>query len=247
MPTDSLKTLVPEKGLEPPPLSGHGPQPCASTNSATQALGCPALIDKAAEAGQDWAPQGIRIIITGSPSSPNFASGIRSHQELLIVGISLFAWFAAPLAEWSRSVPYPCRNHDSPIRTRLTTCATRRELPVSLFPSSPRNRTGQARSGGAGGSRTRVQEHFPSPFRRSPSIPPSSLQLQATNFTLAVKTFLLRQRRGPIPVPFGSCVGWESAPQCASSTTLPERESLETPRCCSRLLPAVPFGARPES
>src|SRR5664279_749749 len=29
--------VVPGKGLEPPHLSAHGPEPCASTNSATRA------------------------------------------------------------------------------------------------------------------------------------------------------------------------------------------------------------------
>ena len=30
--------VVPRRGLEPPHLSAHGPEPCASTNSATWAL-----------------------------------------------------------------------------------------------------------------------------------------------------------------------------------------------------------------
>ena len=29
--------LVPKRGLEPPHLAAHGPEPCASTNSATWA------------------------------------------------------------------------------------------------------------------------------------------------------------------------------------------------------------------
>ena len=33
-----FKTLVPTEGLEPPHLAAHGPEPCASTNSATWAL-----------------------------------------------------------------------------------------------------------------------------------------------------------------------------------------------------------------
>ena len=31
--------MVPTEGLEPPHLAAHGPEPCASTNSATWALG----------------------------------------------------------------------------------------------------------------------------------------------------------------------------------------------------------------
>ena len=30
--------MVPTEGLEPPHLAAHGPEPCASTNSATWAL-----------------------------------------------------------------------------------------------------------------------------------------------------------------------------------------------------------------
>ena len=40
--TDCLlrdRLLVPTEGLEPPHLAAHGPEPCASTNSATWALG----------------------------------------------------------------------------------------------------------------------------------------------------------------------------------------------------------------
>ena len=39
--TDCLlrdRLLVPTEGLEPPHLAAHGPEPCASTNSATWAL-----------------------------------------------------------------------------------------------------------------------------------------------------------------------------------------------------------------
>ena len=32
--------MVPRRGLEPPLLSAHGPEPCASTNSAIWAIGC---------------------------------------------------------------------------------------------------------------------------------------------------------------------------------------------------------------
>src|SRR5690606_39597759 len=32
-----VKRLVPRRGLEPPHLAAHGPEPCASTNSATWA------------------------------------------------------------------------------------------------------------------------------------------------------------------------------------------------------------------
>src|SRR5471032_852166 len=32
--------VVPTEGLEPPHLAAHGPEPCASTNSATWALNC---------------------------------------------------------------------------------------------------------------------------------------------------------------------------------------------------------------
>ena len=33
-----LNSVVPRRGLEPPHLAAHGPEPCASTNSATWAL-----------------------------------------------------------------------------------------------------------------------------------------------------------------------------------------------------------------
>ena len=33
----ALKLVVPTEGLEPPHLAAHGPEPCASTNSATWA------------------------------------------------------------------------------------------------------------------------------------------------------------------------------------------------------------------
>lgn len=33
-----LNSLVPTEGLEPPHPKAHGPEPCASTNSATWAL-----------------------------------------------------------------------------------------------------------------------------------------------------------------------------------------------------------------
>ncbi len=34
----SHQRMVPTEGLEPPHLAAHGPEPCASTNSATWAL-----------------------------------------------------------------------------------------------------------------------------------------------------------------------------------------------------------------
>ena len=34
----SRRLLVPTEGLEPPHLAAHGPEPCASTNSATWAI-----------------------------------------------------------------------------------------------------------------------------------------------------------------------------------------------------------------
>src|SRR3954469_15296371 len=37
-PDNREKPLVPTEGLEPPHLAAHGPEPCASTNSATWAL-----------------------------------------------------------------------------------------------------------------------------------------------------------------------------------------------------------------
>src|SRR5471032_1822215 len=36
----SLLVVVPTEGLEPPHPKAHGPEPCASTNSATWALCC---------------------------------------------------------------------------------------------------------------------------------------------------------------------------------------------------------------
>ena len=35
---ENCSLLVPTEGLEPPHLAAHGPEPCASTNSATWAL-----------------------------------------------------------------------------------------------------------------------------------------------------------------------------------------------------------------
>lgn len=37
--------VVPTEGLEPPHLSEHGPEPCASTNSATWAFLASVIID----------------------------------------------------------------------------------------------------------------------------------------------------------------------------------------------------------
>jgi hypothetical protein len=39
--------MVPTEGLEPPHLAAHGPEPCASTNSATWALLPKSLSDDA--------------------------------------------------------------------------------------------------------------------------------------------------------------------------------------------------------
>ena len=48
---NSNQNLVPTEGLEPPHLAAHGPEPCASTNSATWALHLlfAALLDVAVE------------------------------------------------------------------------------------------------------------------------------------------------------------------------------------------------------
>ena len=40
----STKAVVPRRGLEPPHLAAHGPEPCASTNSATWALSVSASV-----------------------------------------------------------------------------------------------------------------------------------------------------------------------------------------------------------
>src|SRR5450830_362623 len=44
MMNNSLLVVVPTEGLEPPHPKAHGPEPCASTNSATWALYCYILL-----------------------------------------------------------------------------------------------------------------------------------------------------------------------------------------------------------